>query len=69
MSCFDKNNKHIGKLETLDKFTINWDAEAVVRWCPRCGAVVIDKEYDGRIMGKYSEMQFPEITRKGLRNG
>jgi len=36
------------------------DAEAVVRWCKRCGAVSVDRDYDGRTNpGDYMQMRFP----------
>ena len=69
MACFDKNNKHIGKLKELNAFDLIWDCEASVKWCPKCGAVVIDRLVDGRRMGTYTDMHFPEITRKALKNG
>ncbi len=35
-------------------------SEAVVRWCPNCGAVVVDEDYDGRTnAGAYMPMRFP----------
>ncbi len=35
-------------------------SDAVVRWCQRCGAVVIDEDYDGRLNpGAYMQMTFP----------
>jgi hypothetical protein len=31
-----------------------------VRWCPKCGAVVVDEDTDGRISpGSIRKMQFP----------
>ena len=36
----------------------------VVRWCPICGAVVIDVDYDGRIAaGRIMPIRNPEISR------
>ena len=67
--AFDKNNKHIGTLETLASFPTGWTGEtdAVVRWCAKCGAVVIDKEVDGRLAYWYVKMKFPEITKEALK--
>lgn len=62
--CFDKKNKHIGKLKELNRFDTDWDCEAVVKWCPRCGAIVIDRVVDGRRMGTYNKMQFPKTAKK-----
>lgn len=35
------------------------DADSVVRWCEICGAVVVDKEYDGRLVDYEVPMKFP----------
>lgn len=41
----------------------SFDIDHVVRWCPDCGAVVIDGEHDGRIApGKIVPMKFPKIS-------
>lgn len=38
--------------------------ESVVRWCEECGAVVVDKDYDGRTKaGGFMRMQFPRILK------
>lgn len=38
--------------------------ETVVRWCPTCGAVVIDVDIDGRTNpGAIMKMKFPESAR------
>lgn len=38
-----------------------YDTDAVVRWCYKCGAVVVDVDYDGRIkIGGIMHMRFPE---------
>lgn len=35
-------------------------SEDVVRWCSRCGAIVIDVDYDGRVNpGGVMQMRFP----------
>lgn len=42
-----------------------YDTEEVVRWCPKCGAVVVDMDYDNRTnAGYYKKIQYPEITLK-----
>lgn len=39
------------------------DEEVVVRWCPDCGAVVVDKDIDGRTMpGKVRALQAPKLA-------
>lgn len=36
-------------------------SEAVVRWCQKCGAVVVDVDYDGRTnYGQVMPMRFPK---------
>lgn len=37
------------------------DEAAVVRWCPQCGAVVVDTDFDGRTNpGAIMKMKFPQ---------
>lgn len=37
--------------------------DAVVAWCPVCGAVAVDLEVDGRrVPGGVTPLQFPAIT-------
>lgn len=57
--CFNKKNQHIGELVKLRRYDLGWNEEAVVRWCPECGAIVIDKESDGRTLP--GKMMFPKI--------
>jgi len=66
MNCFNEKNQHIGRLEVLRRFT-HIDTESVVRWCPECGVVVVDREVDGRLMGSVVKMKFPETVRKELK--
>lgn len=38
-------------------------SEKVVRWCPRCGAVVVDEDYEGRVIpGRVMKMRFPKLA-------
>jgi len=40
-----------------------YDAQAVIRWCPDCGAIVVDGECDGRTYaGHFSKMKFPKVA-------
>lgn len=40
-------------------------SEKITRWCEYCGAIVIDKEIDGKVIpGFYIEMQFPLIAKE-----
>jgi len=66
MSCFNKKNQHVGILQTIKRF-YGVDTESVVRWCPKCGAIVIDLETDNRLMGSVVKMKFPEITKATLK--
>lgn len=39
------------------------DEETVVRWCPDCGAVVVDKDIDGRTFaGNVRKLQAPKLA-------
>lgn len=67
MKCFNKKKQHIGKLQILRRYDLGWNEKAVVRWCPNCGAVVIDQESDGRLFGSFVKMLFPQITKETLR--
>ena len=68
MNCFNKKNQHVGNLQVVDRTSVDWDMDAVTKWCPKCGAVVVDKEYDCRVVGTYAKMRFPEVTRRALKN-
>ena len=38
----------------------SYNGDAVVRWCPLCGAIVIDVDFDGRTApGRIMTMRFP----------
>ena len=38
---------------------------SVVRWCRECGAVVVDKDYDGRVFaGNVMKMKIPKTFQK-----
>jgi len=45
MSCFNEKNQHIGKLVEFDRTRVTEDEDAVTRWCPRCGACVVDHDF------------------------
>lgn len=41
------------------------DIQSVVRWCPDCGAVVVDGELDGRVRaGAVMPMRFPASAKR-----
>lgn len=60
MKCFE-GSTHVGELvEILAIETGEPGGEEIVRWCPHCGAIVVDKEYDGRLFpGRAMKMRFP----------
>lgn len=63
LKCFE-GGKHMGKLEEIHRDGRNspLGEYEVVRWCPNCGAVVIDVEVDGRVYpGRVSGMRFPKF--------
>jgi hypothetical protein len=33
----------------------------VVRWCENCGAIVVDREHDGRLISQSLKIHFPKI--------
>lgn len=62
---------HSGCKEGLHPFKeisrtgLSFDRDEVVRWCPKCGAVVVDMDYDNRTSpGYYKKIEYPEITCK-----
>lgn len=63
LDCFNEKNQHVGPLEELFNFG-GIDTDRVLRWCPKCGAVVVDLDIDGRTMpGNVVKMRIPEITK------
>lgn len=63
LKCF-KGDKHIGKLKEIHRIEVNspLGEDIVVRWCPNCGAVVIDFEVDERVSpGGVMKMRFPDF--------
>lgn len=66
--CTDEQNVHHSDQNNLVEITRNMvDAvckvEEVVRWCKLCGAVAVDNEVDGRLMGSFVKMKFPSILK------
>lgn len=61
MSCvFDSQEHALTPIYTRG----SGEGEAiVVRWCDKCGAVVVDHDTDGRTYpGYYSRMRFPQMA-------
>lgn len=55
----------VGSLISIYEHCINQFGSAVVRWCPKCGAVVVDEDYDGRIKpGGFRAFQCPESVKQ-----
>lgn len=60
MKCIDEKNRHIGVLETICEYEYSHIANGIIKWCSRCGAIVIDKDINGRIYpGSIMKMRFP----------
>ncbi len=61
--CDGKNHPLIDIYESSEYY----GASEVVRWCPDCGAIVIDIDVDGRVAhrpGGVMKMRFPSIIRE-----
>lgn len=57
MSC--EKGQH--DLIVIYEANASFDEEHVVRWCQKCGAVVVDVDYDGRTAaGAIMKMKFPQ---------
>jgi hypothetical protein len=67
MKCFNGKIHSDKYLKELFNTDMGWNTEASVKWCPICGAIVVDKESDNRRFGQYVKMKFPEITRKAVK--
>ena len=65
MKCFNKKNQHVGPLKVLARTGGSWNVETVFRWCPKCGAAVVDQDSDGRT--KIGKMVFPKTTTERLK--
>jgi hypothetical protein len=68
LNCFSKNGKHKNnELEEIYSFQNDnmGHSEGVVRWCPICGAIVVDIDYDGRTLpGNLVPLRFPDHVRQ-----
>lgn len=43
--------------------------DKVIRWCPDCGAIVIDMECDGRVYpGHYRRLVLPRVIKENRTN-
>lgn len=60
-----KNGNHV-LTDILKTGNIEYE-QIVVRWCPECGAIVVDLDYDGRTYpGHQMKMKYPELAKKKL---
>ncbi len=69
--CYDEKNPktHNGDyLEEIYRFGNEDHENYVVRWCPECGAVVIDEEMDNRMCGSAVPMKFPKTLSSILKD-
>lgn len=66
MSDFSKCKEGLHPFITISKVTTGiLDEYKLVRWCPECGAIVVDGETDGRNMpGYYKKLTYPNLCRE-----
>jgi valyl-tRNA synthetase len=51
-------------LTVIARYDVGYRTEEVIKWCPDCGAIVIDSETDGRVnAGNVVPMRFPRKDR------
>lgn len=61
IECF-AGNMHVGRLTEVYRVSLNDQEDEVVKWCPVCGAVVVDLEVDGRAYpGRIGKMRFAKL--------
>jgi len=54
----------------INNFSIGYGGYEVVRWCPECGAVVVDIDVDNRTMpGRVMKMKWPKVLKERTANG
>jgi len=62
-ACKDKQHD----LEEIFSAHVTGSVYNTVRWCPLCGAVVVDQDFDGRTnAGKIMEMKTPQIAEEQI---
>jgi len=62
--CDGRNHPLVEVFSDEPAFVGDLDPYHVVRWCPDCGAVVVDLEVDGRLIGRATKMKFPQLAYK-----
>jgi hypothetical protein len=61
MKC--RNGKH--ELVDILSNSYSYGTHEVVRWCEECGAIVVDREVDGRVQpGNIMKMRIPNYLLK-----
>lgn len=62
---FSGCQKGIHPFKVIQSMNTGYDTASVVRWCPKCGAVVVDMDFDNRTNpGYHQKIKYPEITLK-----
>lgn len=65
MCNFDNCKKDLHPFEIIMTKPTHSNEEAVVKWCPECGAIVVDLYcYGEKEPGHYKELEYPNITKK-----
>ena len=66
MACnFSRCKNGLHPFKVITRTASAFDVEEVVRWCPECGAIVVDRDCDGRTSpGYYQKIAFPNLTVK-----
>lgn len=61
LKCFNEKNEHNGKFlqEVFRSNGLGFNSNDSVKWCPICGAVVVDTVGDNRT--RIGHMRFPEV--------
>lgn len=55
------------QLIIIDSIDISSYESKIIRWCSKCGAIVVDAEYDDKLYpGYYRSMRYPNITKRAL---
>lgn len=65
MCNFSKCRNGLHPFIRILSVTVGINEEKIVRWCPECGAIVVDHDIDDRtIPGYYKQLTYPNITKK-----
>lgn len=65
--CFNENNVHNRNyLIELENYDVGWNTDHSIKWCPECGAIVIDKVSDNRL-SDHIKMKWPNVTKRKLK--